>query len=456
MADFQSLLAKAVANLPEHGTPALRQAIYERARIALVNQLRRMNPPLSEADVAREENALQAAAQRLEHDIANGVDIGAAAPSQAARVPAAASMPPARLPARPTPTLAPIGAAASPRSPPPSPRAPQLGSSRPALSAAAPPVAAPSQAAPQAGPAPAVNAPPRAKPLTPPRANVEDQRPPAPSSPLKRRSSPWPLVGVVAALAAAAIAYLAWKTQERPQDIAAKDVAVDAAPAQPAPTNKIAERVKATPGAPAQDASAQAASPAPSGPAVLAYAPDQPAGAATARAAMLLEVRGDPQKPQIAVGSVAWALLPPTGGQAATTGVQAEIDVPELKLHAIMTIKKNVDPDLPATHTIDLKMQFADGAEMNGIKDAGLLRLRRDDAAPEEQVAGAVVKKVDGSFLIGLAQAGANAARNADLIATRNWFDFPLVLNDDRVAKLAFEKSAEGDKVMAQALAAWK
>jgi hypothetical protein len=171
---------------------------------------------------------------------------------------------------------------------------------------------------------------------------------------------------------------------------------------------------------------------------------------------MLVEVRGDPQKPLIAVGSVVWSLIPPIGGQAATSAVKADVDVPDLKMHATMIIKKNTDPALPATHTIDFKMQFADGADVKGAKDVGLLQLRRDDAAPEESVTGAHVKINDGYFLIGLARGDTDAIRNVDLISTHNWFDFPIVLNDDRVAKLAFEKSADGDKVIAQALSAWK
>ena len=62
----------------------------------------------------------------------------------------------------------------------------------------------------------------------------------------------------------------------------------------------------------------------------------------------------------------------------------------------------------------------------------------------------------DSYFLIGLNRADADVARNVDEIATRGWFDFPLLLNDDRIAKLTFEKAADGDRVVNEALAAWK
>ena len=66
MADYHSLLMRAVANLPNSGTPATRGAIYERARKALLEQLRSLRPPLPESDITREETALDAAIAEIE------------------------------------------------------------------------------------------------------------------------------------------------------------------------------------------------------------------------------------------------------------------------------------------------------------------------------------------------------------------------------------------------------
>ena len=70
MADYYSLLAKAVSNLPKARPEPARNAIYERARKALVRQLRSLGPPLPEADIAREEAALETAIGRLEAQFA--------------------------------------------------------------------------------------------------------------------------------------------------------------------------------------------------------------------------------------------------------------------------------------------------------------------------------------------------------------------------------------------------
>ncbi|WOJ89086.1 hypothetical protein RZS28_14930 [Methylocapsa polymorpha] len=68
MADYYPLLAKAVAGL-SNSTPETRRAIYERARTALIGQLRRMDPPVPEADLDREAEALEAAVARLEAEL---------------------------------------------------------------------------------------------------------------------------------------------------------------------------------------------------------------------------------------------------------------------------------------------------------------------------------------------------------------------------------------------------
>ena len=66
MADYHSLLMRAVANLPNAGTPETRAAIYGRARKALLEQLRSLRPPLPKSDITREERALDAAIAEIE------------------------------------------------------------------------------------------------------------------------------------------------------------------------------------------------------------------------------------------------------------------------------------------------------------------------------------------------------------------------------------------------------
>src|SRR5580700_7754487 len=69
MADYYPLIAKAVAGL-ERNTGEGRRALYERARTALVTQLRGVVPALSESEITRERLALEEAIRKVEAEAA--------------------------------------------------------------------------------------------------------------------------------------------------------------------------------------------------------------------------------------------------------------------------------------------------------------------------------------------------------------------------------------------------
>src|SRR3954447_1454040 len=70
MADYYPLVAKAIAGL-ERNTGEGRRALYERARSALVAQLRGMSdPPLTEAEITRERLALEEAIRKVDAESA--------------------------------------------------------------------------------------------------------------------------------------------------------------------------------------------------------------------------------------------------------------------------------------------------------------------------------------------------------------------------------------------------
>src|SRR6478735_4786410 len=69
MADYYPLISRAVAGL-ERNTGENRRSLYERARNALLDQLRSVTPSLSETDVTRERLALEEAIRKVESDVA--------------------------------------------------------------------------------------------------------------------------------------------------------------------------------------------------------------------------------------------------------------------------------------------------------------------------------------------------------------------------------------------------
>jgi len=584
MADYQSLLARAIANLPNSAGADARQAIYERARRALLTQLQTLRPPLPDSDIAKEAGALEKAIATVEAQYAtSGWGVEADAPPappvetqvadaeapQTARPPAPrpAAPPPSRQPPPPRPAAetsatqleapaanpvyaaprSPHSVPASPpaatgRPPSPLPAAPRVATARdvarPLRSPQPPPVAASPSKPAGAGAAvapPVVSAkvagqaPPAANlanvvpsdasdtgaggaapQVVPDRASafsdanaseppVDIGRPSAiriafPTPPELKNMSSWPwlalaaFLGVVLSVAGAAIVM-----RQKPQDLAIAPPSEPAQEATHAPP-KIAQRAQPAPekptGRPAPtEGQTSPPAPAASGPQTspIAQAGSQPqaspqgaeggtsaapgatpqapasqeAPAATAlpeaaRSAMLIASADNPQKPIVNLGSTVWSLIQAVQGQPATVGVKADADIPDLKMHATMTLRKNTDPTLQATHTIDLKFSFADGAPVTGFKDVGLPQMRKLDSTAAETLTSVKVKISDVYFLIALAKNDQDVTRNFDLMQTRAWFDFPLLLNDNRIAKLVFQKSEEGQAMLEKALEAWK
>src|SRR4051795_5370826 len=69
MADYHPLIARAVAGLDKNSGEN-RRALYERARTALVAQLRGVQPALDESEITRERLALEEAIRKVEAEAA--------------------------------------------------------------------------------------------------------------------------------------------------------------------------------------------------------------------------------------------------------------------------------------------------------------------------------------------------------------------------------------------------
>src|SRR3954453_21296837 len=66
MADYYPLIARAIAALDPNAPGESRRALYERARTALIAQLRSVQPPLSESEITRERLSLAEAVRKVE------------------------------------------------------------------------------------------------------------------------------------------------------------------------------------------------------------------------------------------------------------------------------------------------------------------------------------------------------------------------------------------------------
>jgi len=85
MADYYPLIARAIAGLDPSAPGESRRALYERARAALIAQLRSVQPPLSESEITRERLSLEEAVRKVESEAAQRARDASRANSGAAR-----------------------------------------------------------------------------------------------------------------------------------------------------------------------------------------------------------------------------------------------------------------------------------------------------------------------------------------------------------------------------------
>ncbi|MBB5047114.1 hypothetical protein HNR60_001866 [Rhodopseudomonas rhenobacensis] len=103
MADYYPLIARAIAGLDPSAPGESRRALYERARSALIAQLRGVQPPLSESEITRERLALEEAVRKVESEAAQRAREASRSADQKARGRSEAPRPDAPRPDAPRP-----------------------------------------------------------------------------------------------------------------------------------------------------------------------------------------------------------------------------------------------------------------------------------------------------------------------------------------------------------------
>jgi hypothetical protein len=209
-------------------------------------------------------------------------------------------------------------------------------------------------------------------------------------------------------------------------------------PARP----KIPDRV----GQPGQ--AEQTAAAAPAGKNVLA--------AVAQRVVLYEEDPGDTQGKRF-VGSAVWRTetVSPGAGQPPEIAIRADFEIPERNLTASMSIRRNTDQALPASHTIELMFNIPADFPFGGISNVPTILMKQAEQARGAPLAGLVVKVTPTFFLVGLASGEGDAQHNVQLLKERPWFDIPIVYTNGRRAILAVEKGTPGERAFAEAFQAW-
>ena len=136
--------------------------------------------------------------------------------------------------------------------------------------------------------------------------------------------------------------------------------------------------------------------------------------------------------------------------------IEANLQVPKRNLNVKLTIHKNADKSLPASHLIEVQIDAPPDIPGKGIKKVPRIVMKPTEEAQGDPLVGAEAKITDGFFWIALSASQADVSSNLALLRDREWIDLPFVYETGQRAILMFKKGVEGDQVFQKAMAAWQ
>ncbi|KAA3447092.1 hypothetical protein C7I87_28830 [Mesorhizobium sp. SARCC-RB16n] len=237
---------------------------------------------------------------------------------------------------------------------------------------------------------------------------------------------------------------------------AATTPAAGTPPAAP-PANGAAPAAPANAAATPPPAPAAATPPAPAGAAPTAPATAQ-AAVPVGQKAIFYEERTSTAQGSAEPGSIVWSLVQesPGGDLPPEPAIRAEATIPGKDIQLRMTIRRNTDKTLPASHIIEMIFLTPDGFEGGGVDNILRVAMKSSEQDAGSPLIGIPAKIADGFFLVALNDTKADEDANMTLLRGQDWIDVPVVYKTGRRALLTMEKGIPGEKVFDEAIKAWQ
>jgi len=180
-------------------------------------------------------------------------------------------------------------------------------------------------------------------------------------------------------------------------------------------------------------------------------------GPATAQRVVLYEE--DPGNPQGTkyIGAATWRTETVSSGSglAPELQIRADVAIPERNMMVTWSLRRNTDQALPASHTIEIMFNLPKDFSGGGVANVAGVLMKESEQPRGIPLAGLTVKVTNSFFMIGLSAVDADVQQNMQLLKERPWFGIPLVYDNGGRAVLKFEKGQPGAHAFSDAFAAW-
>jgi hypothetical protein len=179
-------------------------------------------------------------------------------------------------------------------------------------------------------------------------------------------------------------------------------------------------------------------------------------GLAVTQKMILYEERlGD--SPVAVQGKVTWKLTNDTTNASGKDQpmVEATVEVPERKIKAVVSFKRNADPSLPASHIIEVVFDLPQDFPEGNVESVQRVAFKQTEQDRGNSLIAVPAKITDDFHMIALNDDADARKVNTELMKTRSWIDIPVVYRNNRRALLTFEKGSTGTEAFDKALAEW-
>lgn len=181
------------------------------------------------------------------------------------------------------------------------------------------------------------------------------------------------------------------------------------------------------------------------------------AAVAVAQQALFYEERSGQEAGSVEKGTVVWSVIQdsPGDGAPAEPAIRADITVPDGKINLRMTIRRNADKTLPASHLVEMIFTVPDGFPGGAIDNVQRVAFKETEQAAGNPLVAVPTKIADNFFIIAMNDARTAIDTNLSLMRRQQWIDIPFTYRNGRRALLSVEKGIPGDKVFEQVLKSW-
>jgi hypothetical protein len=216
-------------------------------------------------------------------------------------------------------------------------------------------------------------------------------------------------------------------------------------------TSLAAQNVKAANPAAQADAAA---------PAAVQEGQPSPSAAATVpvgQKAFFYEERTGQEASTAETGAVVWSEIQQSPGNdlPPEPAIRADVTIPQNGMKLRLTIQRNADKSLPASHLVELVFTLPDGFRGGSIDNVQRVAFKDTEQVAGDPLIAIPAKIADNFFIVALNDATNAVATNLSLMQREEWIDIPMTYRTGRRALITLEKGVPGDKVFEDVLKAW-